>query len=75
MNMLNGSFCLKTVLSADGCWGTSWTSGIVLVFWPEITDFERGDENLTPAAIAFWPHFSLHWETLPLHEISTMVSR
>ena len=31
---------------------TSGLAGTGLVFWPEITDFETGDENLTAAAIA-----------------------
>ena len=53
MNMLNGIIFLKNRfelrMGVGACLGLA---GIVLVFWPEITDFETGDENLTAAAIA-----------------------
>ena len=53
MNMLNGIIFLKNRfelrMGVGACIGLA---GIVLVFWPEITDFEMGDENLTAAAIA-----------------------
>ena len=53
MNMLNGIILLKNRfelrMGVGACLGLA---GIVLVFWPEITDFEMGDENLTAAAIA-----------------------
>ena len=53
MNMLNGIIFLKNRfelrIGVGGCLGLS---GIVMVFWPEITDFEMGDENLTAAAMA-----------------------
>ena len=53
MNMLNGIIFLKNrfemrmVLGA--CLGIA---GIVMVFFPEINNFEMGDENLTATAIA-----------------------
>ena len=53
MNMLNGIILLKNRfelrMGVGACLGLA---GIVLVFWPEITDFEMGDKNLTAAAIA-----------------------
>jgi drug/metabolite transporter (DMT)-like permease len=53
MNMLNGIIFLKNRfelrMGVGACLGIA---GIVLVFWPEITDFESGSENLTAAAIA-----------------------
>ena len=53
MNMLNGIILLKNRfelrMGVGACLGLG---GIALVFWPEITDFEMGDENLTAAAIA-----------------------
>ena len=53
MNMLNGIIFLKNRfelrMGVGACLGIA---GIVLVFWPEITDFEMGDENLSAAAIA-----------------------
>ena len=53
MNMLNGIILLKNRfelrMGVGACLGLA---GIVLVFLPEITDFEMGDKNLTAAAIA-----------------------
>ena len=53
MNMLNGIFFLKNRfelrMGIGACLGFM---GIVLVFWPEITDFEAGRENLMAAALA-----------------------
>ncbi len=53
MNMLNGIIFLKNRfevrMGVGACLGLA---GIVTVFWPEITDFEMGDENLSAAAIA-----------------------
>ena len=53
MNMLNGIILLKNRfevrMGVGACIGLA---GIVMVFWPEITDFEMGDENLSAAAIA-----------------------
>ena len=53
MNMLNGIILLKNRfelrMGVGACLGLA---GIVLVFWPEITNFEMGDENLTAAVIA-----------------------
>jgi len=53
MNMLNGIILLRNRfelrMGVGSCLGLA---GIVLVFWPEITDFEMGDENLSAAAIA-----------------------
>ena len=53
MNMLNGIILLKNRFELQmGVGALLGLAGIVLVFWPEITDFEMGDENLTAAAIA-----------------------
>jgi len=53
MNMLNGIILLKNRFEMRMGVGTCLgLAGIVLVFWPEITDFEMGDENLSAAAIA-----------------------
>ena len=53
MNMLNGIIFLKNRfevrMGVGACLGLA---GILMVFWPEITDFEMGDENLSAAAIA-----------------------
>jgi drug/metabolite transporter (DMT)-like permease len=53
MNMLNGIFFLKNRfelrMGVGACLGLM---GILLVFWPEITDFETGRENLMAAALA-----------------------
>jgi len=53
MNMLNGAIFLKNRLEfrvmAGACLGLL---GIMLVFWPEVTDFESGSNNLTAAALA-----------------------
>lgn len=53
MNMLNGIFFLKNRfelrMGVGACLGLM---GIVLVFWPEITDFETGRETLMAVALA-----------------------
>ncbi len=53
MNMINGIVFLKNSfemrMGVGACLGFS---GIVLVFWPEITNLEMGDENMKSAAIA-----------------------
>ena len=53
MNMLNGIIFLKNRfevrMGVGACLGLA---GILMVFWPEITDFVMGDENLSAAAIA-----------------------
>jgi len=53
MNMMNGIILLKNRfelrMGVGACFGLA---GIVLVFWPEITDFEMGDKTLSAAAIA-----------------------
>ena len=53
MNMLNGIFFLKNRfelrMGVGACLGLM---GIALVFWPEITDFETGSENLMAVALA-----------------------
>ena len=53
MNMLNGIFFLKNRfelrMGVGACLGLI---GIVLVFWPEIIDFENGSENLMAVALA-----------------------
>ena len=53
MNMLNGAIFLKNRLEfrvmAGACLGLL---GIMLVFWPEVTDFESGSNNLIAAALA-----------------------
>ena len=50
--MLNGIILLGNRFERGWVLGMPWTWGILLVFWPEITDFEMGDENLSAAAIA-----------------------
>ena len=54
MNMLNGIIFLKNRfelrMGFGACLGLA---GIVMVFWPEITNFEMGDENLTATAMAY----------------------
>lgn len=53
MNMLNGTIFLKNRLELRMIAGASiGLTGIVLVFWPEVTDFESGSENLLAAALA-----------------------
>ena len=58
MNMLNGIIFLKNRfelgMGLGACLGLA---GIVLVFWPEISNFEMGDENLTAASIAVFATF------------------
>ena len=53
MNMINGIVFLKNSfemrMGLGACLGFS---GILLVFWPEITNFEMGDENMKSTAIA-----------------------
>ena len=53
MNMLNGIIFLKNRFEVRmGVGASLGLAGILMVFWPEITDFEMGDENLSAAAIA-----------------------
>ncbi len=59
MNMMNGSFFLKNRfefhMGLGACIGLM---GMVLVFWPEISDFETGSENLIAVALAILGTFS-----------------
>ena len=53
MNMLNGTIFLKNRLELRMIAGASLgLTGIVLVFWQEVTDFETGSENLQAVALA-----------------------
>ena len=53
MNMINGIIFLKNRFELRMGLGASLgLVGIFLVFWPEISNFEMGDENLTAALIA-----------------------
>jgi len=53
MNMLNGVLFLKNRLELRVVAGAGLgLLGIMLVFWPEVTDFESGSENLFAAALA-----------------------
>ncbi len=53
MNMLNGAMFLKNRLELRVVIGAVLgLSGILLVFWPEISDFETGSENLFAATLA-----------------------
>ena len=53
MNMLNGAIFLKNRLELRVVIGAVLgLSGIILVFWPEVSDFETGSENLFAAALA-----------------------
>ena len=53
MNMLNGTIFLKNRLELRMIAGASLgLTGIVLVFWQEVTDFETGSENLLAVALA-----------------------
>ncbi len=53
MNMLNGVIFLKNRLELRVVIGAVLgLSGIILVFWPEVSDFETGSENLFAAALA-----------------------
>ena len=58
-NMMNGSFFLKNRfefhMGLGACIGLM---GMVLVFWPEISDFETGSENLIAVALALLGTFS-----------------
>ena len=58
MNMLNGIIFLKNRfdfrMGFGACLGLT---GIVAVFWPEITNFEIGNENLTATVIAILATF------------------
>ena len=52
MNMLNGILFLKNPFEFRMGMGASLgLIGIVLVFWPEITDFETGNDNLMALAL------------------------
>ena len=53
MNMLNGVIFLKNRLELRVVIGAVLgLSGIILIFWPEVSDFETGSENLFAAALA-----------------------
>jgi len=53
MNTVNGVIFLKNRLELRVVGGAGLgLLGIMLVFWPEITDFESGSENLFAAALA-----------------------
>ncbi len=53
MNMLNGAIFLKNRLELRVVIGALLgLSGIILVFWPEVSDFETGSENLFAATLA-----------------------
>ena len=53
MNMLNGAIFLKNRLELRVLIGAVLgLSGIILIFWPEVSDFETGSENLFAAALA-----------------------
>ncbi len=53
MNLLNGAIFLKNRLEIRVIAGAFiGLLGIMLVFWPEVTDFESGSENLFAAALA-----------------------
>jgi len=53
MNMLNGVIFLKNRLDLRVVIGAVLgLSGIILIFWPEVSDFETGSENLFAAALA-----------------------
>ncbi len=59
MNMMNGSLFLKNRfefhMGLGACIGLM---GMVFVFWPEISDFETGSENLIAVALALLGTFS-----------------
>ncbi|MBL4825714.1 MAG: DMT family transporter [SAR324 cluster bacterium] len=53
MNLLNGAIFLKNRLEIRVIAGAFFgLLGIMLVFWPEVSDFESGSENLFAAALA-----------------------
>ena len=53
MNMLNGTIFLKNRIELRMIVGASiGLTGIVLIFWQEVTDFETGSENLLATALA-----------------------
>ena len=53
MNMLNGTIFLKNRIELRMIIGASLgLTGIMLVFWPEVNDFETGSENLMAVALA-----------------------
>ena len=53
MNMLNGAIFLKNRLELRVVIGAVLgLSGIILVFWAEVSDFEAGSENLFAATLA-----------------------
>ena len=53
LNMLNGVIFLKNRLELRVVVGAVLgLSGILLVFWPEVSDFETGSENLFAATLA-----------------------
>ena len=58
MNMLNGAIFLKNRLELRVVVGAVLgLSGIILVFWPEVSDFETGSENLFAATLAVLASF------------------
>ena len=53
MNMMNGVLFLKNRLELRVVLGAGMgLFGIILVFWPEVTDFESGNENLFAVFLA-----------------------
>jgi len=53
MNMMNGVLFLKNRLELRVVLGAGiGLFGIILVFWPEVTDFESGSENLFAVSLA-----------------------
>lgn len=53
MNMLNGAIFLKNRLELRVLIGAVLgLSGIILVFWPKVSEFETGSENLFAATLA-----------------------
>ena len=58
MNMMNGVLFLKNRLELRVVTGAAiGLFGIVLVFWPEVTDFESGNENLFAVSLALLATF------------------
>ena len=53
MNMMNGVLFLKNRLELSVVLGAGiGLFGIIVVFWPEVTDFESGSENLFAVSLA-----------------------
>jgi len=58
MNMLNGIIFLKNRIELRMIAGASLgLTGIVFVFWPEVTDFKTGSENLKAVTMAVFATF------------------